>query len=234
MMLSGARPFAGERPIVAPHKRANQRAFRQVVQQSGKALPLTAFQAGKLMLNGEPITGTNPERGMVFQRAALFPWLTVEQNLTFSARMMKRNMNKEYRDEAERLLETAGLKEFRNDFPYQLSGGMAQRLALIRTMINHPKVFLLDEPLGALDAFTRMNMQDELLKMQQRFDHMMLMVTHDIDEAIYLGTRVIVMTPRPGRIRADLNIDMPFPRVRTSSEFMQRRREILELLDFGA
>ena len=191
--------------------------------------------AGKLLLNGEPITGTNPERGMVFQRAALFPWLTVEQNLTFSARMMKRNIkDKEYRDEAERLLETAGLKEFRNDFPYQLSGGMAQRLALIRTMINHPKVFLLDEPLGALDAFTRMNMQDELLKMRQRFNHMMLMVTHDIDEAIYLGTRVIVMTPRPGRIRADLNINMPFPRVRTSSEFMQRRREILELLDFGA
>lgn len=191
--------------------------------------------AGKLLLNGEPITGTNPERGMVFQRAALFPWLTVEQNLTFSARMMKRNINdKEYRDEAERLLETAGLKEFRNDFPYQLSGGMAQRLALIRTMINHPKVFLLDEPLGALDAFTRMNMQDELLKMRQRFNHMMLMVTHDIDEAIYLGTRVIVMTPRPGRIRADLNINMPFPRVRTSSEFMQRRMEILELLDFGA
>ena len=189
--------------------------------------------AGTLTLNGKNITGTNPERGMVFQRPTLFPWLTVEQNLTFSARMMNTDKGPEYRAEAERLLNLAGLTEFRNDFPYQLSGGMAQRLALIRTMITHPKVFLLDEPLGALDAFTRMNMQDELLELWQRSRRMMLMVTHDIDEALFLGTRILVMAPRPGRVRADLKNDMPFPRARTSDEFLQWRKKVLELLDFG-
>ena len=133
--------------------------------------------SGTLTLNGTPITGPDPERGMVFQRPTLFPWLTVEQNLNFSPRMMKRQG--EMKESAERLLELAGLTEFRDDFPHQLSGGMAQRLALIRTMINNPKVFLLDEPLGALDAFTRMTMQDELLKLWQRSGHMMVMVTHD-------------------------------------------------------
>mgnify|MGYP000117065495 FL=1 len=110
---------------------------------------------------------------------------------------------------------------------------MAQRLALIRTMINNPKVFLLDEPLGALDAFTRMNMQDELLNLWQRSGHMMLMVTHDIDEALYLGTRVVVMAPRPGRIRVDMKNDMPYPRNRTSSAFLKFRKDVLEMLDFG-
>ena len=187
--------------------------------------------SGSLTLNDEPITGPDPERGMVFQRPTLFPWLTVERNLTFSPRMMKRQ--DAMKDEAERLLELAGLKEFRRDFPHQLSGGMAQRLALIRTMINNPKVFLLDEPLGALDAFTRMTMQDELLKLWQRSGHMMLMVTHDIDEALYLGTRIVVMAPRPGRIRMDRENDMPYPRNRTSSAFLNFRKEVLEMLDFG-
>ena len=187
--------------------------------------------SGTLTLNGDPITGPDPERGMVFQKPTLFPWLTVEQNLNFSPRMMKRK--DALKEEAERLLELAGLTEFRDDFPHQLSGGMAQRLALIRTMINNPRVFLLDEPLGALDAFTRMNMQDELLNLWQRSGHMMLMVTHDIDEALYLGTRVVVMAPRPGRIRVDMKNDMPYPRNRTSSAFLKFRKDVLEMLDFG-
>ena len=168
---------------------------------------------------------------MVFQKPTLFPWLTVEQNLNFSPRMMKRK--DALKEEAERLLELAGLTEFRDDFPHQLSGGMAQRLALIRTMINNPRVFLLDEPLGALDAFTRMNMQDELLNLWQRSGHMMLMVTHDIDEALYLGTRVVVMAPRPGRICVDMKNDMSYPRNRTSSAFLKFRKDVLEMLDFG-
>ena len=189
--------------------------------------------AGSITLNGEAITGTDTERGMVFQKPTLFPWLTVEQNLHFTARMQGRKHDDQYTAEAERLLELAGLSEFRHDFPHQLSGGMAQRLALIRTMINHPKVFLLDEPLGALDAFTRMNMQDEILRLWQRSNHIVLMVTHDIDEAIYLGTRIIVMAPRPGRIRADLANDMTYPRARTSDEFLQWRKKVLGMLDFG-
>ena len=189
--------------------------------------------AGTITLNGETIKGTDTERGMVFQKPTLFPWLTVKQNLDFTAKMKGCTHKADYESESERLLELAGLKDFRNDFPHQLSGGMAQRLALIRTMINNPKVFLLDEPLGALDAFTRMNMQDEILKLWQRSNHIVLMVTHDIDEALYLGTRIIVMAPRPGRIREDLKNNMPYPRVRTSDEFLQMRKKVLEMLNFG-
>lgn len=189
--------------------------------------------AGTITLNGKVIDGTDTERGMVFQKPTLFPWLTVEENLNFTAKMKKQKRDPEYIAEAERLLELAGLSEFRHDFPHQLSGGMAQRLALIRTMINHPKVFLLDEPLGALDAFTRMNMQEEIMKLWQRSKRIVLMVTHDIDEAIYLGTRIIVMAPRPGRIRADLKNDMPYPRARASDDFLQWRKKVLELLNFG-
>lgn len=189
--------------------------------------------AGRITLNNEPIKSPDTSRGMVFQKPTLFSWLTVEQNLNFTAKMKGYAKEPSYKAEAERMLELAGLSEFRNDFPHQLSGGMAQRLALIRTMINHPKVFLLDEPLGALDAFTRMNMQDEILHLWQRSKHIVLMVTHDIDEALYLGTRIIVMTPRPGKIRADMKNEMPYPRQRTSDEFLQWRKEILELLNFG-
>ena len=189
--------------------------------------------AGTITLNGETIKGTDTERGMVFQKPTLFPWLTVKQNLDFTAKMKGYTHKADYESESERLLELAGLEEFRNDFPHQLSGGMAQRLALIRTMINKPRVFLLDEPLGALDAFTRMNMQDEILKLWQRSNHIVLMVTHDIDEALYLGTRIIVMAPRPGRIREDMKNEMPYPRVRTSDEFLQMRKRVLEMLNFG-
>ena len=116
---------------------------------------------GTLMVNGEEITGPDPSRGMVFQKPTLFPWLTVEKNISFSLRMQNKFKGNE--EEVERMLKVIGLEEFRDDYPGQLSGGMAQRVALVRTLINHPKILLLDEPLGALDAFTRMNMQDEIL-----------------------------------------------------------------------
>ena len=192
---------------------------------------LIAPTTGTLTLDGRPITGPAPERGMVFQKPTLFPWLTVEQNVSFSLRMMH---NTEGMDEkVDRLVKMAGLEEFRTSYPHQLSGGMAQRVALIRTMINNPPVFLLDEPLGALDAFTRMNMQDELLGMWGESRHMMLMVTHDVDEALYMGTRVVIMAPRPGRVREDLKIELEYPRNRTSSKFMEYRKHVLEMLDFG-
>lgn len=187
--------------------------------------------SGTVQLNGQPVQGPSPERGMVFQKPTLFPWMTVEQNLTFSLRMAGTLAGRE--DDVNKLLEIAGLSDFRNDFPHQLSGGMAQRLALIRTMINHPNVFLLDEPLGALDAFTRMRMQDEILALWRTSGHMTLMVTHDIDEALYMGTRVIVMAPRPGRIREDIKVDLPYPRNRAGNEFLGHHAKVLEMLDFG-
>ena len=132
-----------------------------------------------------------------------------------------------------RLIEMVGLDDFRDSYPHQLSGGMAQRVALIRTMVNKPDVFLLDEPLGALDAFTRMNMQDELISMWQDNRHIMIMVTHDVDEAVYISSKVIVMAPRPGRISKIFDIDMPYPRNRTSEAFTDYRNQIMNMLDFG-
>ena len=185
---------------------------------------------GEVYLDGKPIKGTSSNRGMVFQDPTLFPWLTVEDNVSFSLKVL--GNRKEKRDQVEKLIKVVGLEDFKNSYPHQLSGGMAQRVSLIRTMINEPEVFLLDEPLAALDAFTRMNMQDELLAMWKANNHMMIMVTHDIDEAIYMSTRVIAMAPRPGRIKENIFIDMPFPRNRTSDEFMNYRKQIMEILNF--
>ena len=187
---------------------------------------------GTLMVNGEEITGPDPSRGMVFQKPTLFPWLTVEKNISFSLRMQNKFKGNE--EEVERMLKVIGLEEFRDDYPGQLSGGMAQRVALVRTLINHPKILLLDEPLGALDAFTRMNMQDEILDIWKKRKQLVVMVTHDVDEAIYMGTRVIAMEANPGQIKADIPIELPYPRDRSSAEFVGCRNQILGLLNYGS
>lgn len=186
---------------------------------------------GVLTLNGEKIQGTSPNRGMAFQKPTLFPWLTVENNINFSLRMQKKTDG--YKEKTDKMIKLVGLEEFRDAYPHHLSGGMAQRAALARMMINEPEVLLLDEPLGALDAFTRMNMQDEILGMWKENKSMVVMVTHDVDEAIYMGTRVVVMAPRPGRIVENMKIDMDYPRNRNSKKFLQYRTHILEMLDFG-
>ena len=126
-----------------------------------------------------------------------------------------------------------GLEAFENAYPHHLSGGMAQRVALARALINHPRVLLLDEPLGALDAFTRMRMQDEVLRLWQARRTTMLLVTHDIDEAIYMSDRIMIMTQRPGRIERTIPIVLDRPRDRSSSDFLRLRGEILELLHFA-
>lgn len=190
---------------------------------AGLIVPTT----GSITLGDKKVEGTDSDRGMVFQKPTLFPWLTVGENVGFSANLKKQNNEKE----VDRLLEKVGLMEFKNSYPHQLSGGMAQRVSLIRTMINKPNVFLLDEPLGALDAFTRMNMQDELIKLWQENKHIMIMVTHDVDEAIYLSNKVVIMEPRPGRIKKILEIEMDYPRNRTSKQFTDYRNEILETLN---
>lgn len=186
---------------------------------------------GGVILNGEKIKDTSPNRGMAFQKATLFPWLTVEQNINFSLRMQKKMG--EGKEKTDKMLKLVGLEEFKDAFPHHLSGGMAQRAALARVIINEPEVLLLDEPLGALDAFTRMNMQDEILGMWKEKKSIAIMVTHDVDEAIYMGTRVVVMAPRPGRVVENIKIDMEYPRNRNSKKFLQYRTHILEMLDFG-
>ena len=186
---------------------------------------------GKLTVNGEEIGEPGPDRGMMFQKATLFPWLTVYDNIAFSLRMQGKLKGNE--DKVEKMIEIIGLQNFRQDYPGQLSGGMAQRVALVRCLINEPEILLLDEPLGALDAFTRMNMQDEILKIWQEKQQLALMVTHDVDEAIYMGTRVLVMDAHPGRVIADITIDLPFPRDRSSREFVEYRNDILNKLHFA-
>lgn len=186
---------------------------------------------GKLTVNGKEIEGPAPDRGMMFQKATLFPWLTVKDNIAFSLKMQGKLKGNEQR--VEDMIKVIGLEGFREDYPAQLSGGMAQRVALVRSLINEPPILLLDEPLGALDAFTRMNMQDEILKIWQEKQQLAIMVTHDVDEAIYMGTRVLVMDAHPGRVIADIKIEQPFPRDRSSREFVEYRNDILNKLHFA-
>lgn len=186
---------------------------------------------GKLTVNGKEIGDPGPDRGMMFQKATLFPWLTVYDNIAFSLKMQGKLKGNE--DKVENMIKVIGLEGFRNDYPGQLSGGMAQRVALVRSLINEPPILLLDEPLGALDAFTRMNMQDEILKIWQEKQQLAIMVTHDVDEAIYMGTRVLVMDAHPGRVIADIKIEQPFPRDRSSREFVEYRNDILNKLHFA-
>lgn len=186
---------------------------------------------GKVTVNGEEIEGPSPNRGMVFQKPTLFPWLTVENNIAFSLNVQGKLKGNE--DKVQRMIDIIGLEKFRNDYPGQLSGGMAQRVALVRSLINQPEILLLDEPLGALDAFTRMHMQDEILSIWSESKQLALMVTHDVDEAIYMGTRVLVMDANPGRIIADIKIDESYPRDRSSASFVEYRNDILNKLHFG-
>lgn len=194
---------------------------------AGLIVPTT----GTISVDGKPVTKPSPERGMVFQKPTLFPWLTVEKNIAFSLRMQGKLKGNE--DRVHRMLDVIGLDAFKDDYPDQLSGGMAQRVALVRSLINEPDILLLDEPLGALDAFTRMNMQDEILKIWYEKKQLAIMVTHDVDEAIYMGTRVLVMDANPGRIVEDIHIDQTYPRDRSSASFVEYRNRILNRLHFG-
>lgn len=189
---------------------------------------LSPITHGELTLNGAPIEDTDSNRGMVFQNATLFPWRTVEENIRFSQDMKKERND----DEVSRLIDLIGLTGYKDYYPSQLSGGMAQRVSLARTMINRPEVFLLDEPLGALDAFTRANLQDELLKLWQENNNLMIMVTHDVEEAVYMGTKVVVMNSHPGRIHQVVPIDLEYPRDRTSEKFVEYRTNIMKELNF--
>ena len=192
---------------------------------------LDSPDSGELMVGAESIVGPNAERGLVFQDPNLFPWLTVRRNI--EAGLAARHVLHENRHEVDEFMRLVGLESFADAYPHHLSGGMAQRVALARALINHPKVLLLDEPLGALDAFTRMRMQDEVLRLWQARRTTMLLVTHDIDEAIYMSDRIVIMTQRPGRIERTIPVTLRRPRDRSSADFLQLRGEILELLHFA-
>jgi ABC-type nitrate/sulfonate/bicarbonate transport system ATPase subunit len=192
---------------------------------------LTSPTSGEVSIGAEPITEPNAERGLVFQDPNLFPWLTVRRNIETG--LVARGVLREKRAEVDEFMRLVGLEAFANSFPHHLSGGMAQRVSLARALINHPKVLLLDEPLGALDAFTRMRMQDEVLRLWLAHGTTMLFVTHDIDEAIYMSDRIVIMTQRPGKIEQIIPVEIKRPRDRSSSEFLRLRGDILETLHFA-
>jgi sulfonate transport system ATP-binding protein len=180
---------------------------------------------GTAEVAGVPVIGPGPDRGVVFQEHRLLPWLTVEENVAFAVPHLEAEARR--RTVAEHL-ELVGLTGFERCRPAQLSGGMAQRVAIARALAARPGVLLLDEPFGALDALTRMQMQDELLRIWQAERTTLVLVTHDIDEAVFLGDRVVVMGFRPGTVRRVFPVELPRPRDRTSWEFTTLRRAIHE------
>jgi ABC-type nitrate/sulfonate/bicarbonate transport system ATPase subunit len=188
--------------------------------------------SGTLFAGDELIAGPDASRGLVFQDPNLFPWLTVRRNIETG--LAARGVRKKRGHDVDAFMRLVGLQQFANAYPHQLSGGMAQRVALARALVNHPRVLLLDEPLGALDAFTRMRMQDEVLRLWKARGTTMLLVTHDIDEAIYMSDRIVLMSPRPGRVDRVIEVDLSRPRQRHSSEFFQLRTRILDLLHLGS
>lgn len=187
--------------------------------------------SGELLIGSEPITAPSAERGLVFQDPNLFPWLTVRGNI--QAGLVARGVLHAKRREVDEFMQLVGLEEFAHAHPHHLSGGMAQRVALARALINHPTVLLMDEPLGALDTFTRMRMQDEVLRLWQLRGMTTLLVTHDIDEAIYMSDRIVIMTARPGRIEKTILVNLERPRDRNSPDFIKLRGDILVHLHFA-
>lgn len=187
---------------------------------------------GELLLNGERISGPHYERGLVFQDPTLFPWLNVYDNV--SAGLVARKIYSEKKLEVPEYIKLVGLEGFEKAYPHQLSGGMAQRVALARALVNHPKVLLMDEPLGALDAFTRMQMQDEILRIWKERRTTLVLVTHDVDEAVYMSDRIVIMTPRPGKIQEILPVPIGRPRARNHPDFLRLRSKILEVLHFAS
>ncbi|MBF0643348.1 NitT/TauT family transport system ATP-binding protein/sulfonate transport system ATP-binding protein [Pseudomonas protegens] len=184
---------------------------------------------GQMLLDGKPVTGTSLERGIVFQDHRLFPWMTLAQNIALALKNHPLSEAEKQRRVAEHIA-LVNLQGFEQAYPHQLSGGMAQRGAIARALINQPKVLLLDEPLGALDALTRVRLQHELQRIWVQQRCTVIMVTHDIEEALYLGDRVIVMDAHPGRIKHEIRVDLPHPRDRSSPVLQGYKEQLLEEL----
>jgi sulfonate transport system ATP-binding protein len=186
--------------------------------------------SGEILVAGEQVRDTSLQRGIVFQDHRLFPWLTASQNILAALRNAPLT-TKQKRDAVAEHIALVGLTGFENAYPNQLSGGMAQRVAIARGLVNRPRVLLLDEPFGALDALTRGRLQNELQRIWEQERITMILVTHDVDEAVYLGDRVVTMAPRPGRIKRIVDVALPRPRDRADVRFIRLRDEIVA--DFG-
>ena len=189
-------------------------------------------RSGTLREDGAPITRPHPSRVVVFQDPTLFPWRNVAANVALG--LEAQGILKSQRHRVNAAIDLVGLTGFRKAYPHQLSGGMAQRAALARALVNEPRILILDEPLGKLDSLTRLTMQAELVSLWQQRGFTTLLVTHDVEEAVYLANRVIVFSNRPARIKADLAVDLPYPRHRGDTRLAELRRTILGLLGLDA
>ena len=185
--------------------------------------------SGQILAGGKLITDPGPDRGMVFQEYALFPWMTIESNIAFGLEIAGKTPA-EIKERVDMLLSMLGLTEFRTRYPKDLSGGMRQRVAIARVLALDSPIMLMDEPFGALAALTRRNLQDELLKIWKVFGTTIVFVTHSIEESIYLADRTIVMTYRPGTIKRDVTIDLPRPRDPSDPEFNRLKRMLGEMV----
>ena len=187
--------------------------------------------SGEIYLDDKLIKKPGSDRGFAFQGSNLFPWLNVERNIAFG--LKARHIYKDKKKDVSEYVKLVGLEGFEKSYPHQLSGGMQQRASLARALVGHPAVLLLDEPLGALDAFTRMNLQDEILNIWKEHNMTMIMVTHDVDEAIYMSDQVVVMSARPSKVEAVIDIDLTRPRARAQDTFQEYRTRILNVLNLG-
>ncbi|MCD7921576.1 MAG: ABC transporter ATP-binding protein [Clostridiales bacterium] len=178
---------------------------------------------GSIQVEGQEIDGPKKSRGLVFQESRLFPWLTVEGNVLFA---LDEGSKQEKQEKAQKMIDLVGLRDFADVYPNALSGGMAQRTNIARAMVNNPPILLLDEPFGALDAFTKVQLQNELLKIEKTEETTLLFVTHDIEEAVYLADRVIVLSARPGKIEEIVSVDLPRPRDRNDQYFTELKKRI--------
>ncbi len=187
--------------------------------------------SGEIVANGEVVKGPSGDRAVIFQQYSLFPWMTVLQNVTFGLEMTKKGTKEENIAAAERYLTSVGLIDFKDSYPHELSGGMKQRVAIIRSLLNHSPILLMDEPFSAVDMQTRHKLQEQLIGVWKRFKNTIVFVTHDVDEAVYLADKIVILDKNPGRIATIVEVDIERPRKRDSKEFIKLQECIVKDLD---
>ena len=189
--------------------------------------------SGEIVANGEVVEKPSGDRAVIFQQYSLFPWLTVLQNVTFGLEMTNPGNKEENIAAAERYLKSVGLIEFKDSYPHELSGGMKQRVAILRSLLNHSPILLMDEPFSALDMQNRHKLQEQLIGVWKRFENTIVFVTHDVDEAVYLADKIVILDKNPGKIANIVEVNIERPRKRDSEEFIALQDSIVENLDMG-
>ena len=188
--------------------------------------------SGEIIANGEVVEKPSGDRAVIFQQYSLFPWLTVLKNVTFGLELSG-GSKEENIQTAERYLKSVGLLEFKDSYPHELSGGMKQRVAIIRSLLNHSPILLMDEPFSALDMQNRHKLQEQLIGVWKRFENTIVFVTHDVDEAVFLADKIVLLDKDPGKIAEIIEVDIERPRKRESMEFLKIQESIVDKLDMG-